>query len=211
MNMDRLILGSTSPRRKELLSNLGVSFDVVAPNAAEVRRAGEGPRDYVVRNVKEKTEAVLLQLKSQQVTGAHNKIIICADTIVCIDNHLLEKPSNKVDATRMLGLLSGRQHVVMTAYGIVSKEEADNGNVNWNQIIKVCETNVQIKDLSKDDIEGYIATGEPYDKAGGYAAQGIGSFMVQSIVGSYSNVVGLPICEVAGELVSRFGVKLFSK
>jgi septum formation protein len=172
------------------------------PDTEEVPRLGEDPTDYVARNAREKNEWICALIGPTHPQGV---IVISADTIVVIDGKILEKPLNPSDAKDMLSMLSGRVHTVMTAVRIAS--------VNPSGVHKVKEftvnTEVLIKNLSGNEMYRYIATGEPFDKAGGYAAQGLGSFMVQEIRGSFSNVVGLPLSEVGDCLQNSFGVPLW--
>jgi phosphoribosylamine--glycine ligase len=197
-----IILGSSSPRRRELLANLGLDFTIVKPETEEKPKDGEEPGDYVARNAREKNEWICSQVKRSHPQGA---LVISADTIVVIDERILEKPLNATEAKEMLSALSGRTHVVLTAVRVAK--------ISLTGEEKVCEftvsTEVVIKPLSGQEMDGYIETGEPFDKAGGYAAQGLGSFMVQEIHGSFSNVVGLPLAELADHLQTKFNVPLW--
>lgn len=203
-NISRLpiILGSSSPRRRELLGNLGLDFTIVKPETEEKPRSGESADDYVVRNAREKNQWICEQARRSHPLGA---LVITADTIVVVDEDILEKPMSANEASEMLAKLSGRMHVVLTAVCI--------SHVTSVRIEKFKEftvaTEVVIKKLSPPEIEGYIETGEPFDKAGGYAAQGLGSFMVREIHGSFSNVVGLPLAELAESLQQDFNVPLW--
>jgi phosphoribosylamine--glycine ligase len=197
-----IVLGSSSPRRRELLGHLGLNFTVMKPLTEETPRQGESAADYVARNAYEKNEWICEQVAASHPQGI---VVISADTIVVIDGKILEKPLSPADAKGMLSQLSGRLHTVLTAVRIAS--------VNPSGIQKHKEftvaTDVLIKKLSGKEMDGYIATGEPFDKAGGYAAQGLGSFMVQEVRGSFSNVVGLPLAEVADSLQTDFGIPLW--
>lgn len=203
-NISRLpiILGSSSPRRKDLLGNLGLDFTIVKPETEEKPKAGELAEVYVARNAREKNAWICEQSKRSHPLGA---LVITADTIVVIDDLILEKPISANEASEMLAKLSGRMHVVLTAVCIA--------HVTSVRLEKIKEftvaTEVAIKKLSPPEIEGYIETGEPFDKAGGYAAQGLGSFMVREIHGSFSNVVGLPLAELAESLQQDFNVPLW--
>lgn len=203
-NISRLpiILGSSSPRRKELLGNLGLDFTIVKPETEEKPKDGEPAEVYVSRNAKEKNDWICEQAKRSHPSGA---LIITADTIVVIDEEILEKPMSANEAGDMLARLSGRMHTVLTAVCIT--------HVSSIRIEKIKQftvaTEVTVKRLTTQEIEGYIDTGEPFDKAGGYAAQGLGSFMVQEVRGSFSNVVGLPLAEVAESLQVDFNVPLW--
>lgn len=197
-----IILGSSSPRRRELLGNLGLDFTIMKPMTEELPRPGEAPGAYVARNAKEKNEWICDQVGASNPQGI---IVISADTIVVVEDKILEKPLTPSEAKDMLSLLSGRMHTVLTAVRIAA---VNSSGVQKSKEFTVA-TDVLIKRLSGKEMDGYIATGEPFDKAGGYAAQGLGSFMVQEIRGSFSNVVGLPLAEVADCLQSDFGIPLW--
>lgn len=176
-----LILASASPRRRELLQQAGVVFSVVPSNADEDILTGEAPAEYVLRVAAAKAEDVANKHQGHWVLGA--------DTIVVVDDKILGKPKDTADGHRMLRLLSGRVHQVMTAFILLDP----NGQEYRRQIIA---TTVTFKPLSDEQIQAYLATGEPFDKAGAYAVQGIGAVLVEKVEGSYANVVGLPIDEV---------------
>ena len=180
-----LILASLSPRRRELLGLLALDFEVIPSHADESLIPGEAPREHVARLSKAKATAVGRTHQDRWIIGA--------DTIVFIDGIILGKPQDKNEAADMLCRLSGREHTVMTGFCIY-REDAE------VSIINVVESFVKVKDLSEREIIGYIETGEPFDKAGGYAIQGIGMFMVEKVRGSYTNVIGLPMCEVVNAL-----------
>ena len=197
-----IVLGSSSPRRRELLGNLGLNFTVVKPETEEIPLAGENPVAYVARNAREKGEWICKNIKNTYPDGA---VVITADTIVVVEQKLLEKPLNPTEAKAMLSLLSGKLHTVYTAVRISGLSEA-----GVQKIIEfTTATSVHIKQLSNSEMDGYISTGEPFDKAGGYAAQGLGSFMVEEIHGSFSNVVGLPLAELANSLQNDFDIPLW--
>jgi septum formation protein len=185
-----LILASASPRRRELLSSLEVPFRVVPAQVQEIPIPHEAPRDFAVRVAEE---------KALTVGDAYPQaVVIGADTIVAIDEQILGKPRDKHDARQMLELLAGREHAVITGYAIVkiAAEKKTRG---------FAETRVKISPLVERAITWYINTGEPFDKAGGYAIQGKGAFMVEWIAGSYTNVVGLPLFQVA-RLLNEMGI-----
>lgn len=186
----RLILGSTSPRRKELLGYLGLPFTVVSPQTEEQRRPGESGLAYAKRNALEKAEAVYAS------AGTSGPLLaIGADTIGLLDDQVLEKPSDPADAVRMLTSMSGRSHQVITAVSLVGDRSGTMHRVSF-----AVETLVSFKQLSAAEIAYYVQTKEPLDKAGAYGIQGIGGFLVRSIQGSYSNVVGLPLVELSEAL-----------
>lgn len=192
----RLILGSSSPRRKELLEKVGLEFDIVKPDIDEIILSNEKPSEFVVRIADEKAKKV-----NSLISG--NKTIIAADTVVVINNEILGKPINDKDAADMLNKLSGKVHSVFTGFAILNS----NNGVMYTQAV---ETLVKFKVLNQNEVQGYINSNEYKDKAGGYAIQGIGSFMIESINGSYTNVVGLPLCELVCALNKFKLVKIFN-
>ncbi|MCX6110518.1 MAG: Maf family protein [Proteobacteria bacterium] len=204
-----LILGSSSPRRRDLLSNLGLTYTTCKPDTEESPRPGEQPLAYAQRNAAEKAAWVVAHHVDQGLFQA-GFLVISADTIVVLDADILEKPLDGAHAAVMLGRLSGRSHTVISGVtltlhpGVVGHSDP----VCLTKTFAV-QTKVFIKPLSPREIAAYIRTGEPLDKAGGYGAQGIGSYMVERIEGSYSNVVGLPVAEVVKELESTFGYPLW--
>lgn len=167
-----LILASQSPRRRELLERAGIPFTVQAAAIREERLSQETPEDYVVRLATEKASAI------------GGDLVLGADTVVVVDGEILEKPVDAPDAARMLRLLSGRQHRVITGVCLRSGGEPLTG---------LAETRVSFGALTAAEIESYAASGEPLDKAGAYAIQGLASRFIQSIEGDYTNVVGLPV------------------
>jgi septum formation protein len=174
----RFILASSSPRRRELLTSIGLEFDVLPSNVPEVHREGEAPEEYVARLSREKAEPL---------ANAHpSRWVIAADTTVLLGDALLEKPADPVDARRMLGLLAGQTHMVYT--GVTLQNVASDYRET-----RVAESEVRILPMSETDIAWYVATGEPLDKAGSYAVHGIFAMFIESIHGSYTNVVGLPL------------------
>ena len=191
----RLILASSSPRRKELLESVGLTIEVINPSADEVMHGGESPGEFASRVAFEKAASV-----SRGLDG--DSLVLGADTIVVVDGAVLGKPVDEEDAARMLGLLSGNEHYVLTAFSILRPRE---------ELLhaEIVSTSVRVRRLAASDIEGYIKTGEPMDKAGAYGIQGIGAFMVEGITGSYTNVVGLPVPEVLRALTRLGAVRLF--
>ncbi len=179
MSTTSIFLASGSPRRKELLQQLGYVFTIVKPEVEEVRQAGEQPNDYVLRLSQQKALAGLAMAEN----GA---VVIGSDTVVVLDNHVLEKPKNFEDARRMLLALSGNKHQVLTAVTVVNQDK---------QASEVVTTDVWFKPLNNEEISQYWQTGEPCDKAGSYGIQGIGGRFVSRIEGSYYAVVGLPLFE----------------
>ena len=176
-----MILASASPRRRNLLSTVGLQFQVVTPEIGEIPSPHEAPRDFALRVAGKKARVVGERYPHAWVIGA--------DTVVVIEGAILGKPRDRDDAKRMLQQLAGREHVVITGYALVKvAEDKKAGGVE--------ETRVKIDSLEERTIDWYVDTGEPLDKAGGYAIQGKGAFMVEWIEGSYTNVVGLPLCQI---------------
>jgi septum formation protein len=178
----KIILASSSPRRKELLRALGLEFEVMHPSSDETLSGNETPEAFALRVSREKALSVSRDL-------GNGFVVIGADTIVVVDGEILGKPGDPDEASSMLRKLSGKEHHVYTAFSITRPE-----NVLLHS--EVVDTRVRVKPLAASEIEGYIKTGEPMDKAGAYGIQGLGSFMVSGIEGSYSNVVGLPVDEL---------------
>jgi septum formation protein len=179
-----LVLASASPRRQELLRNAGIEFVVHPANVAEIPRGGEAPRAFAERMAREKALAVFAQRPNDLVLGA--------DTVVVVDGKILGKPRDAADAARMLRLLSGRKHEVITGVCIVGRKILPD--------VRSEATIVTMGMLGNDDIRDYVASGEPMDKAGAYAIQGIASRWISRIEGDYFNVVGLPVALVWGML-----------
>jgi septum formation protein len=175
MKIPRFVLASSSPRRADLLRAAGFEFDVIRIRVDETRRQGESPDVYVKRIAEAKAVAGAKQ--------ANGRPVVAADTVVVVDERMLGKPSDDDDARRMLKLLSGRTHDVLTGVALAS------GRVQT--VIDV--TTVEFEPLSEEEITWYVASGEPADKAGAYAIQGLASRFIRAIEGSYTNVVGLPV------------------
>ena len=183
-----IILASASPRRKQLLESIGLSVSVMVSNIEEIPRANESARDYVLRNAREKGSAI-----SSKVTT--DEIVISADTIVVTkEGIILEKPIDSQHAKEMLIELSNNTHIVYTAYAFHQH--------NKEIITKIIETKVIFRTLLEKEIESYIASGEPFDKAGSYGIQGMAMGFVDHIEGSYTNVMGLPLSHVIVDLRS---------
>jgi septum formation protein len=192
--MRNLVLASASPRRSELLAQAGFSFKVHPAHIPEDPLPGEDPIAYVIRLAREKAETVFAELSSQ---GPAAPQVLGADTIVTLDNHILGKPEDAADAARMLRLLSGRTHRVITGVAVVSEKSTE---------VAAEVTGVQFLTLSDEEIAAYIATGEPMDKAGAYAIQGRAARWIPRIEGCYFNVVGLPLALVSTLLESTSSV-----
>jgi septum formation protein len=183
-NKPVLILASSSPRRQELLRQTGIDFEVMAPHINEDQRPGEAPLEYALRLAEEKAQTVARHRPRGPVLGA--------DTIVVVDGEVLGKPVDATDAVRMLRRLSARAHQVSTA---VSLALPDGGADT-----RSCTTQVYFRKLTEDEIQQYVAGGEPMDKAGAYAIQGGAAHWADRIEGEYSNVVGLPLSLVTDML-----------
>jgi len=181
-----LVLASASPRRQELLRNAGIEFVVHPAHVPEVPQKDESPKAYAERLAREKAHAVSRQRPGDVVLGA--------DTIVVVGKTILEKPNSPEDAARMLRILSGREHLVITGVCLVGEGFEDTRSET---------TTVTMSGLSEDDIRFYVASAEPMDKAGAYAIQGIASRWIPRIEGDYSNVVGLPVSLVYRMLRER--------
>ena len=185
-----LILASGSPRRREFFTRMGWNFTVVKPGTEERVHPGETPEQYVRRNAEEKAADALA------LSGiADRAVAVAADTVVVQDGRILEKPKDPADAHRMLRELSGRTHQVMTGLCIRTAAAMHSRTV---------VTDVEFKDLTDAEIDAYIRTGEPMDKAGAYAIQGLAAYMIRNVRGSYTNVVGLPLAETV-EALAPFG------
>lgn len=188
------VLASASPRRRDLLREAGFRLEI-RPSAIEERPwAGEKPESYALRLAFEKAFEIAAR-------GADSRPVLAADTIVTLEDRILEKPVDTADAIRMLSLLSGRTHRVITAICLVTRR---NGLLHTRG--EAVATGVTFHDLSREAIEAYAASGEPMDKAGAYAIQGGAASMVKAIVGSYTNVVGLPMERVT-ELLASAGIR----
>lgn len=188
----QLVLASASPRRRELLSMLGLDFSICPTDADESLPSGMSPDAAVAELARRKAVA------AGNICG-DNALIIAADTMVSIDGRLLGKPSDEAEAIKMLSMLSGRSHTVYSGIALMAAG-------------KVCSrtvaTDVIFRELTDDEILHYVKSGEPFDKAGGYGIQGRAALFVRSIVGDYHNVVGLPICELEVMLRDEFSLSL---
>lgn len=186
-----LVLGSGSPRRREILTSLGVPISIVVGSVDETPRDGEDTRAYLSRVVLDKLGAAVEKLLEPSRVPS----VIVADTIVVVDGEILGKPRDVQDAIALLGRIVGRTHVVQTRYAILR-----GGALDGERVERTMESRVTMRAASRDVVERYAATGEGLDKAGAYAAQGIGAFLIERIDGSFTNVVGLPACEVVRDL-----------
>jgi len=184
-----LVLASASPRRRELLAQAGYTFTVHPAHLPEDPLPGEAPIAYVTRLAREKAEAVFHEISSRE--SSSRPVVLGADTTVTLDNQILAKPEDSADAARMLRQLSGRSHHVITAVAVVTARSTE---------VAAEITAVRFLSLSDAEIESYIASGEPMDKAGAYAIQGRAARWIPRIEGCYFNVVGLPLALVTALL-----------
>ena len=186
----KIILASQSPRRKELLERMGIrDFETISPNVDESAFRGLPPEELVRRLSAEKAAAVAGK-------AGEDAIVIAADTVVALEGAVLGKPADELDAFKMLSALSGVRHQVYTGVTVCRGGEKQTAHE---------VTDVTFRELSEEEIEHYIATGEPMDKAGAYGIQGYGALLIQGISGDYYNVMGLPVCRLSG-MLARFGV-----
>ncbi|MDX1433868.1 MAG: Maf family protein [Gammaproteobacteria bacterium] len=189
-----IVLASNSPRRRELLAQLGVGFEVLDPEVDETPRDGESPESLVARLAVDKAQAG--RAMSDAGGGSGDAAVIGADTVVVIDAQALGKPRDAAHACAMLERLSGRCHTVLSAVALAHAGATE---------VRVSESRVCFRELSSDECRAYAMSGEPLDKAGGYAIQGRAAAFVRSLEGSYSGVVGLPLFETA-ELLREAGL-----
>ena len=189
-----IILASASPRRKEILENANVKFKIMSSDIEELTLEGESPCQMVMRLAFEKGINIADKQKSD--------LVISADTIVVLDNNVLGKPKDEKEARYMIESLSGKTHQVITGISLINLE-------NNKKIIDYVISNVKFKNLSEEDINGYISTNESLDKAGAYGIQGYGALLVDEIQGDYFNIVGLPISRLSDLLKKHFNINLF--
>lgn len=189
-----IILASASPRRSEILSNLNIDFKVMVADKEEKKIEGVSTKVNAMNLAFMKGITIDEEIKEQK-----DRLIISADTIVDIDGEILGKPQNYEQAKKMLEKLSGNCHQVITGYALLGERV---------RYVDYESTLVWFKDLSVEQVDDYIKTNEPYDKAGGYGIQGLGGLLVEKIEGDYSNVVGLPISKIADVLYKRYNIKL---
>jgi septum formation protein len=189
-----LVLASSSPRRKELLAQLGIPFESVESGIEETAHEMLSPAELACSVAQRKAESVHRLYPQRWILGA--------DTIVVLKDRVFGKPKDPRECREMLFSLSGRNHRVITGFCLIDP-------CSISVYVEAVSTRVKVKKLSEGEIEAYIKTGEPFGKAGGYAIQAIGSFMIEHIKGSYTNVVGLPVCEVVRRLVASGGLRGF--
>ncbi len=187
----QIYLASSSPRRSELLTQIGVRFAVIAADTDESRLPDEAPEDYVRRVALDKARMARMRLPAEDA-----RPVLAADTAVVLDQCILGKPADPEDAARMLRLLAGRTHRVLTGVALVLPTH------DWTAI---SASRVTFRPIREDEMQRYWRTGEPLDKAGGYGIQGYGAVFVAHLEGSYSGVMGLPLFETA-QLLERAGI-----
>lgn len=188
--MAALFLASASPRRRELLTQIGVPFKLLPVTLDETPLAAESPEAYVQRLAREKA------LAGREVTGDDSAGVLGADTTVVVDERILGKPADRAEGLLMLETLSGREHRVLTAVALATRDACE---------VRLVTSWVRFRRIDRAEAEAYWASGEPCDKAGGYAIQGWGAVFVAEMRGSYSAVVGLPLCETA-QLLDEAGI-----
>jgi septum formation protein len=189
---ETLILASNSPRRSDLLRQAGISFTAIPSTVDEDMLPVHPPETYVT---------TLAKLKADDVAHRYPaNWVISADTVVLLSGDVLGKPLKEDEARRMLRRLSDRVHTVLTGYCLCCKERE-------KSVVRVSETQVHFRSVGEAEIDWYVGTKEPLDKAGGYGIQGLGAVLVKGIVGSYTNVVGLPLCEVVTDLMSEGAIR----
>ena len=191
-----IVLASASPRRQELLINAGIEFVVRPANIPEVRLPDESPKGFAERMAQEKARTIRNNVEAAHPRNRNSLAVLGADTVVVIGNEVLGKPTNSGDAARMLRLLSGREHSVITGVCLSGETFED---------VRSETTIVYFGELSEWDIKSYIKTGEPMDKAGSYAIQGMASRWISKIEGDYNNVVGLPV-DLVLQMLREHGV-----
>lgn len=196
MSKPVIYLASASPRRRELLTQIGVPFELVRCEIDETPLPGEHPKAYVARLAAAKAAAGVATYRAQ---GLPQRLLLSADTTVALGTQILGKPVDAADACAMLRTLSGTVHEVYTGVAISDGERTET---------VVSTTEVRFRTVSEADIAAYVATGEPMDKAGSYGAQGRGALLVDSLAGSFSGVVGLPLTET-GDLLRAFGYPIW--
>ena len=197
-----IVLASASPRRRELLAQLGYEFLVRPADVNEDQNSGENPLAYVTRLAREKAQAVFaeyvtnIDTNSAKPAPIEEILVLGADTTVIVDGEILAKPTDAADAARMLRLLSGRSHSVATGVALVSSSRVDTAAE---------VTFVQFRALGEGEIRDYVATGDPMDKAGAYGIQGYAARFIPRIAGDYFNVMGLPLSLVSTMIEARLG------
>jgi len=197
--MPPLYLASGSPRRRELLTQIGVPFTSLSAQIDETPLPNEAPTTYVERLARGKAEAGLALLALSE--EGSSPCVLGADTAVVLEGKILGKPVDQADALAMLNALSNREHEVLTAIAVINNQRCET---------RVVRSLVRFRSIQVEEAKAYWASGEPHDKAGGYAIQGLAAIFVADLRGSYSAVVGLPLCETA-ELLGHFGIPCWQR
>ena len=208
-----LILGSQSPRRRELLERMGLRFQVLTAEIDETKFETDDPERSVRRICAAKAAAVADKLKSAACgieLASDGALMLSSDTIVVLDGRIMGKPHDEAEACAMLAALSGREHAVYTAFTLLpvapgQSRSPDVGDAAPLAVTHCEKTYVRFRELAREEIAAYVATGEPMDKAGAYGIQNLGAMLVESICGDYFTVMGLPVCRVALEL-KKYGL-----
>ena len=190
-----IFLASQSPRRAELLRQIGVEYQVRVADIDETPLQGEASRDYVLRLAEAKARVIADELEADSTDW----VVLAADTTIDCDGDTIGKPANATDCCQILGRLSGREHEVLTAVAVATPAGIES---------RLSRTRVRFRDLDEAEMRAYCASAEPLDKAGAYAIQGRAAVFVEQLEGSYSGVVGLPLCETA-ELLRRANIEIF--
>lgn len=193
MSRAKIHLASQSPRRRELLDQIGVDYEVVVPEVPEEPHPGEAPEEYVIRLALEKARAV-----RDRLGAAVRYPVLAADTVVVLDHEIFGKPRDRADGLRMLARLSGRAHLVLTGMALVGETEQTRLSVS----------HVHFRPITAQEAAAYWASGEPHDKAGGYAIQGRAAAFIERLEGSYSGVMGLSLFDVV-EMLNACGMSVF--
>ncbi len=194
--MKRIILASQSPRRRELLENIGLEFEVKVDNSPEIVDETMEIEEIVKCLSAKKAENVSKTLDNEDC------VVIAADTVVAFEDRILGKPKDEEDAKNMLKILSGNVHFVYTGISVLD-------NKTGKRISDFEKTKVRFREITDSEINSYIKSGEPMDKAGSYGIQGLGSVFVEKICGDYFNIVGLPVSKLCGILKNEFGIGIF--
>lgn len=211
MSLPDLYLASASPRRRELLAQIGLTVQTVPQAVAEHRLGAESPENYVQRLALEKARAGLANLDN--LHNLHNnslRPILGADTAVVLDDEIFGKPADEAEALAMLGRLSGRTHRVLSAVAVVSSGNLGQDKASQvTEAVRMNESRVRFREISEAECRAYWQTGEPADKAGAYGIQGMAALFIAHLEGSYSGVMGLPLFET-GELLRQFGIEVLA-
>lgn len=206
--MSQIILASQSPRRKELLEQIGLEFEICPAKGEEIITKSI-PEEVVMELSKQKAEEIAAMVSSytdehKDITTPSDILVIGADTVVAYDGKILGKPVDEADAKRMLSMLSGNTHSVFTGVTLVLIDKSGRAG----ELVFFEKTDVKMHKMTEQEIERYIATGEPMDKAGSYGIQGKGAIYIEKIDGDYNNVVGLPITRIYQEL-KKIGIDIY--